>query len=221
MFSNSVTSRYSTPNGIAKFTVVKKIREFKLKRMSPPLATDIYISCFSMYSYAYYELLKRASKETYVGSSSNPFIGDALFAAQNIKAGEFIKLYEGWRMAYRECDARQKRGRPWEYALYISKGVVVDALGFLDSAGMANHSCRPNARLRHGYLPGPDRAPYGYLQALRDISMGDEIECDYGYINHLTSTQLESIINSGRYIQCRCLKPECCKVFLPTDPQYS
>lgn len=197
---------------VAKFTLYKQMRVWKLKKMRPPLAHHIHFSCFSSSSKRHYNELQNCAKRTYVGTSTNPFVGNALFAAEDINEGEFITLYEGIRMSHKECDARQKKGRSPDYALYITKGVVVDALGFTYGAGMANHSCSPNTRLRHGYLRGRDRAPYGYLQAITDITMGTELEASYGYLPHLTPEQVRKIIRGGRYVPCHCLKPNCLKL---------
>ena len=97
--------------------------------------------------------------------------------------------------------------------MYVTKGVVIDALGFPTGAGMANHSCRPNARLRHGYLPGIEHAPFGYLQAIRHIKERTEIEGDYGYVTKYDKFSLLAIVESGQYAPCRCLKPNCRQVF--------
>lgn len=126
---------------IPKFTFLKQYRKSKLKRLTPPLAEHIYFSCFSVRSKKHYRFLQDAAKETYVGESQNPFLGKALFAAESISAGEFIMLYEGERFCYSEIDARQRGDRSADYAMYISKNVVVDALRETMGAGFANHSC--------------------------------------------------------------------------------
>lgn len=201
------------PTIIAKFTVRKQVRESKLKRMDPPLAEHIHFSLFSSKSKQHYIRLKKSAMETFVADSINPFFYKALFAGQFIPAGSFIMLYEGWRMAEKESEARKKRGRCSNYILNITMGVVVDALGFSNGAGMSNHSCRPNARLRHGYLCGREHAPYGYLQALKDIQVGEEIECDYHQLMGMHPERIKELLQSGNYVPCRCLKPSCRKSF--------
>ena len=166
MVTNSVSILSVVPTAIAKFVVHKQVHRSKLKKYTPPLAEHLYWSCLSTKSRKHYRAIQENSKETYIGESLNPFVGEALFAAQIIKAGDFIVIYPGLRMSLQECSARQKKGRPSNYALYVGKGIVIDALGFPHGAAMSNHSCRPNARLRHGYLKGQEHAPYGYLQAL-------------------------------------------------------
>lgn len=211
--TNSTSLLETAPNCFTKFPFMKETRGWKLKKKVPPLAEHLYFSCFSSRSKQHYRRLKDCAKETYVGASLNPFVGLALFAAQHIKAGEFIVLYEGFRMSYQECSARQKKGRSSAYCLNVTRGVVIDALGFPLGAAMSNHSCLPNARLRHGYLCGSEHAPYGYLQALVDINIGDEIECDYGQLSSLSQSQIDDALRSGCYIPCRCLKPVCRKIF--------
>lgn len=211
--TNSIASLSTAPTCFTKFPFMKETRGWKLKKKVPPLAEHLHFSCFSSRSKRHYHRLQECAKETYVGTSLNPFVGLALFAAQNIKAGEFIVLYEGYRMSYQECSARQKKGRPSTYALNVTQGVVIDALGFPHGAAMANHSCRPNARLRHGYLHGSEHAPYGYLQALVDINIGDEIECDYGHLLRFSQAEIDAAIRSGCFVPCRCLKPGCRIIF--------
>ena len=179
---NCVSLQELAPVTIPKFHFVKNYRESNLKRIPYPLAEHIQYSCFSEKSKNYYEALLGKCKRTYVGASLNPYLGNALFAGEDLSPGEFITVYHGKRYSYAEIDAMQKGGRCSEYAMYVTKGVVIDALGFPTGAGMANHSCRPNARLRHGYLPGIEHAPFGYLQAIRHIKAGTEIEGDYGYV---------------------------------------
>lgn len=213
--SNSACIGNLAPTCFAKFTLIKQVRVSKLKRYIHPVADQLHWTCFSEKSRQHYRRLQHRSKETYVGTSSNPFLEKALFTAQFIKAGEFIMIYEGQRMSIQECSARQKKGRPFNYTLDITKGVVIDAFGFTTGAGMANHSCKPNARLRHGYLSGKEHAPYGYLQAILDIPIGTEIECNYGYLNKLSDEMIESLFNSGQYIPCHCLKVGCRKILSP------
>jgi len=214
---NCIELRDDAPVTVAKFTFAKKYREWKLTRLPNPLAEHLHYSCYSLESKQYYTTLRTRSKRTYVGSSLNPFLGNALFAGEDMEPGQFITLYEGDIYPLAEIKARQKRGRCAEYALYVTKGVVIDALGYPYGGGMANHSCRPNARLRHKYLPGSERAPIGYLQAIRHIKQGQEIEADYGYTTQFNAAQLKAIIASGKYCPCRCLQKNCRKVFYKYD----
>ena len=117
-------------------------------------------------------------------------------------------------MPYSVCHAQQMNGRPSYFALSIGKGVVIDALGYLYGAGMANHSCDPNAKLDFDYLRGSEHAPYAFLVAVKDIAVGNEIECDYGYLNNYTDAEIRDVIRSGDYIPCHCLKPSCRQVFV-------
>lgn len=170
------------------------------------------MSLFSRESKLHWNELMEQCKGTYVGCSTNPYLGNGLFTCQKLEKGDFVTVYDGLRMTYNECDVLQRFGRPATYALSIPKGVVVDALGFPFGAAMANHSCNPNTRLRHGLLRGPDRAPYAYLEALKDISIGDELYTDYGYLDNLSNEDIEHILHHKKFIPCRCLQPGCRKV---------
>lgn len=214
---NCTSLRYEVPIRFAKFTLRKQPRGCRLKRKPQPFVEDLHYSCFSADSRSHFHDLCTSGKETYVGSSVNPFLGNGLFAAQNIKAGDFIVVYHGSRLSQQESSARQKAGYPATYILDLPKGVAIDAMGYPMGAGMANHSCRPNSRLRHGYLRGKERAPYGYLQAVTDITIGTEITCNYGYLRQLSEEELNELLKSGRYIRCRCLQLGCRKIFCPLD----
>lgn len=180
-------------------------------------AEHIWYFMFSKDSKEHYKELINGSKITNIGFSVNPYFDRALFAGEKIKKGDFITLYHGIRLPYEICDALQKQGRPPNFALSIPNGVVIDALGYPYGAGMANHSCSPNTSLEFGFLRGNEHAPYAYLTALVDIEIGDELECCYRYIDHLTKARLDAIIRSGRFIRCRCLKPNCRQVFCEID----
>lgn len=202
-------------HAMAKITCTKIVRNSRLRRPRSATAEILHMSFWSRESLKEYRRLQNTSKQTYIGSAANPFFENALFVCQNVKVDEFICLYYGKYMSYAECHARQNTGRPGNFTFYIGRGVVVDALGFPYGAGMANHSCEPNAELCSSFLPGWEKAPYGYIKATKDIPIGSEVEVPYGYLNHLSEGQLTEVIQSGNYTPCRCLKPSCRKVFLP------
>ena len=201
------------PEVLCKVTHRKIASQCRLKKGRITLAKHVYYSLFSEESKKHLKELQDACKWTNVYYSVNPYFDRALFAGETIKKGAFITLYIGLRLPYNVCDALQRDGRPPNFALSLPKGVVIDSLGYPYGAGMANHSCSPNANLRYGYLCGSEGAPYAFLEALKDIEVGQEIECDYGYLNKYTEKQLDEIIAGGRFIRCRCLKPNCRLVF--------
>lgn len=188
----------------------------RTKRIIPEARPEhIHFHLFSTASREHYKQLMDDSKITNIGFSINPYFDRALFAGEKIANGDFIVLYYGLRMSHSTCSALQKEGRPYHFSLSTTNEVVVDALGYPYGAAMANHSCSPNASLELGYLRGDEHAPYAYLKALSDIDIGDEIECNYRYIEEYIRDELKSIIRSGRFDRCRCLKPNCRQVFCP------
>ena len=207
--SNTSSWRTDGPDALKKVCFAKKIRRSKLKIRRDTLAEHVHVSLFSPDSRAHLHYLSASSKSTYVGSSRNPYFGDALFAGVRIKKGDFICLYEGLRIPYNILHAAQKAGRPPWYSLSLEKGVVMDALGYPYGGGMANHSCCPNAKLDQDFLRGTEAAPYAYIEATDDIDAGDEIEVSYGYLNRYSQEEIDNAIESGDYIPCRCLRPEC------------
>lgn len=158
-----------------------------------------------------YRYLLDHSKRIYVGESTNPFLGRALFAAEKIFKGDFICLYRGKRMSKEECDARCRGRDGGEYFLDVTCGVIIDGSGVNYGAAMANHSCMPNASLEHDLLPGIEKAPYGFLRAVEDIDVGMEIEANYRYYNPATDG-VPDFGDRRSYIPCRCLRPNCCGV---------
>lgn len=172
----------------------------------------IHFHLFSTESRAHWNELLDSCRQTFVGTSTNPFLGNGLFACESFKKGDFITLYEGLRMTFTDCDVLQRHGRPANYAIRIPKGVVIDALGYPFGAAMANHSCKPNTVLQHGYLRGSERAPYAFLEALCDISIGDELFAGYGYVDIFSDEGINHVLQHNNYIPCRCLQPTCRKV---------
>lgn len=194
---------------IVKFTFTKVTRENPRFRLLRPLMAEIlYESCFSDACTEHYNRLIRESKRTYVGESINPFVGKALFAAERIEVGDFICLYFGTRIPWAECEARLSGTGNVDYFLDVTKGVVIDGSTVGHGGAMANHSCVRNAELEHGYLEGRGQPPYGYIRAVVDIEMGDEIEVNYRYWDPVFDP-IPNLSDVSTYIPCRCLKVNC------------
>ncbi len=199
-------------NAVMKFTFIKRTRSSRLQIVRPGFAEKIYVSLFSNTSKIHLNELMDASKRTYTGSSMNPFIGNALFAAEVIEEGELICLYLGNRMPLCEANARIDAGQSSEYMIDITSGVVIDGIGVGMGAAMANHSCCPNAELQHKYLRGYERAPICILRAIQRIKVGDEIETNY----HLFDPNVDEMPNlsdTDKYVPCKCLRPNCIGVY--------
>ncbi len=202
----------NTISKIVKFTFTKQTRSSRLQLVRPWMSEVIYPSCYSESSKRRYnDLLHKSVKQTYVGESGNPFVGNGLFSAEALEPGEFICIYIGRHMPKKESVARINGGQNNEYMLSLSKDVTVDGYGVGQGAAMANHSCSPNARLEEEEMPGPDRAPVGILRALKKIEVGDEILTNYGYWNPVTD-RIPDFSNFEEYVPCKCLANNCCGV---------
>ena len=197
---------------VIKFTFAKCTRSSRLQLVRQWMSEVIYVSCYSASSKArYHDLRFNLAKRTYVGESVNPFFGNGLFAAEVIQPEEYICLYVGRHMPMAECLARIAAGQNSDYFLYVTKGVVIDGYGVGHGAAMANHSCSPNTRLEHEYMPGVDKAPVGILRATKRIEVGEELETNYGYWDPLIDGYPD-LSKKEDYVECRCLKPNCCHV---------
>ena len=208
--------RKPSNNAMTKMTCVKKCRRGRLQVKRPGSADIISFSLFSVDSRVEYCNLDCAQKRTYVGSSTNPFLGNALFAGEKILKGEFICLYIGMRMSYTECKARIKAGRIADYMLDVTRGVVIDGYEVGQGAAMANHSCDPNASLEHHILKGSEKAPVGMLMAIKDIEVSDEIEANYRFWDPVEDG-IPDLNDTSSYVRCRCLKKNCLKVMKLND----
>ena len=202
--------------GVVKFTHAKKTRSSKLTIVRPGFAETIYFSCFSSSSMKKYKEFVNEEKKTVVRASSNPLVGEALYADEDIEEGEMICLYHGVRMCKAEGKARVNGEYDDRYLLNITRGVYVDGKDVGYGAAMANHSCNPNSELQHDYLPGYDRAPVGLLRALRKISKGQPIECDYGYFDR-GEEALPDLEDIEAYEPCFCGQDNCCGIFRIKD----
>ena len=197
---------------VMKFTFVKKTRASRLQIVRPGVGEKIHLSLFSDASKNHFNDLQNESKRTYVGESRNPFLGNALFAAELIEPGDFICLYLGLRIPRVEADAIIDAGGSAEYMLDVTQDVVIDGAGVGIGAAMANHSCSPNAELQHDYLKGYDRAPIGLLRALERIEVGDEIEANYHMFDPAVDV-MPDLSDLDAYVPCKCLRPNCIRVF--------
>ena len=126
-------------------------------------------------------------------------IGKGVFAAEDIRAGEFIFSYRGFgRISFEDS---KKEGIE-DYCLQI--GLKEYIYPTESPQRYVNHSCEPNAGLKDGTE----------LYALRDISEGEEITFDY-------STCMDE---DDWEMDCLCGSPNCRKrirdfKYLPTEVQ--
>jgi uncharacterized protein len=111
-----------------------------------------------------------------IESRTSRIHGTGAFAAQELKAGECIGLYEG-----RRYTARQAALRDWDqtltYVFGLSNGSVIDASEGGNATRHLNHSCEPNVEACE--IAGPRGRLQIVFHALRDLKAGEELLLDY------------------------------------------
>ncbi|MBQ6534168.1 MAG: SET domain-containing protein-lysine N-methyltransferase [Opitutales bacterium] len=129
----------------------------------------------------------------------SPIHGTGLFAAQDIKKGEFIIEYLGEIVSRGEANARgaaceeraKESGGGAVYIFELDAERCIDGNFSYNDARFINHACRTNCEaVREG-----DRILF---YAARDIPAGEEILYNYAY-------PLESFLDHP----CNCGFPEC------------
>ena len=116
--------------------------------------------------------------------------GDGVFALSNIKKGTLIRIMSGKRMTSEGVEAAIERGLVCAddpFQIDEDLFIKLDRIPYL-----FNHSCDPNAGIRH----------VDELFALRDISKGEQITYDYS-----TTVCTHSVWQ----MECRCGAPACRK----------
>lgn len=205
------TSVKSKRLSMKKFTYRKKPSTGRLQIVRDGMADTMYFSLYSQVSKNLYLELMKKTERTYVGTSVNPYYGNALFAAKTFEAGEMICLYLGRHIPSIEADAIYEAGGCTDYMLDVTRGVVIDGARIGQGAAMSNHSCCPNAELQHDLLPGRERAPIGLLRALVRINIGDEIETDYKFWDPVLDG-MPDLKDTSTYVPCKCLRANCRRV---------
>ena len=113
-------------------------------------------------------------------------LGRGVFAGRAIRRGETILLFAGALIDFAET---KRRGPRECMAIQVGPDLYIDTQ---PPGVFANHSCAPNAGIRH------DRE----LVALRNIAAGEEIRYDY-------STTMDE---KSFTMQCHCGAPGCRQV---------
>ncbi|MCZ2141449.1 MAG: SET domain-containing protein-lysine N-methyltransferase [Bacteroidia bacterium] len=121
----------------------------------------------------------------FVKKSNIPKAGKGLFVAKDIKKGEIITEYEGERLTWKECKARNEKKKGKEkgaYYFYINEKNCIDAEYCLwamgryanDAAGIGRvKGLRNNSQ----YQVIKNKA---YIVATRNIKKGGEVFVSYG-----------------------------------------
>jgi uncharacterized protein len=109
--------------------------------------------------------------------------GSGVFAAQNIKKGEFIIEYKGLLRTHAEVDAaydgEDETGHTFLFTL--NEDYVLDANINGNEARWINHSCAPNCESSHIEDPGGDaKKDRIVIEAARAIKTGEELSYNYG-----------------------------------------
>lgn len=111
---------------------------------------------------------KKTAHVPYVIRRSKPGLGFGLFAARDIKQGEFVCEYTGKKISTKVADELETR-----YLFELDKHWTIDGSPRSNIARYINHSCSPNVEAE---IEG-DRI---MIYALRDIEKGEEYGIDYG-----------------------------------------
>lgn len=104
--------------------------------------------------------------------------GKGVFAARPVQAGERLLEYKGERISWKEA-VRRHPHNPDEpnhtFYFALEDGRVIDGNVDGNSARWINHSCAPNCEAEE--IDGRV-----FIQALRDISLDEELFYDYGLV---------------------------------------
>jgi SET domain-containing protein len=106
--------------------------------------------------------------------------GRGVYAARRLKAGEVVIEYRGARLTWKEADRRPSTDPDDPHHTFffsLSDGkTVIDANVGGNAARWINHSCDPNCETEES---DDGRV---YIQAMRDIRSGEELNYDYALV---------------------------------------
>lgn len=107
--------------------------------------------------------------------------GRGVYAARKLKKGERVVEYRGERIKWKEADHRPASdpddpNHTFFFSLSDGKTVIDAAVGG-NNARWINHSCDPNCESEE---TDDGRV---FIEALRDIKRGEELNYDYGLIS--------------------------------------
>lgn len=126
--------------------------------------------------------------KTEIRRSQLPRAGRGLYAAQDIKEGEWIVEYTGEVIEYREARLRGLKGRASHIRSLLPLVWCIDGAKACSGGAMANDPRdirKTNAKMVNyhtrfnEFLRNPKHSLV-YLKALRNIEAGEEIYVDYG-----------------------------------------
>jgi len=132
---------------------------------------------------------------------SSRISGRGAFAVRPITKGERLIEYLGERVTHAVADSRYDDASMKSHHTFlftVSRQTVIDASFGGNEARFINHSCDPNCET----VIEQSRV---FVEAIRDIAVGDELSYDYGYERDGTETPDEEF----RVYGCRCGSPAC------------
>ena len=150
----------------------------------------------------------RRSSKTPTATKANKYFvlrksdiqGRGAFATRPIKRGTRIIEYTGERISHAEADERYddgKMGRHHTFLFTIDSKTCIDAAVNGNDARFINHSCAPNCE-------AIDEKKHIYIEAIRDIAVGEELTYDYAYERDGTEDE-----EWERLYMCKCGAPTC------------
>ncbi len=138
--------------------------------------------------------------DTYIKVRNSKVHGNGVFAARKIPAGARIIEYQGKRITEKQAEKRfgQDPENPHHTFFFsLESGKLIDGGDEGNDARWINHSCEPNCEAQ-------EEKGRVFIQALRDITRGEELNYDYGLvIDEKMSKALK------KAYQCRCGSAEC------------
>ena len=129
--------------------------------------------------------------------------GRGVYAGRALKKGERIIEYKGERISWKEADRRPPSDpddphHTFFFSLSDGKTVIDAAVGG-NAARFINHSCAPNCETEED-----DEGKRVFIQAVRNIKAGEELNYDYGLLidERITPTL-------KKQYECRCGAKDC------------
>jgi len=144
----------------------------------------------------------KSAKSSKITVRNSPIHGRGVYAARKIRAGERIIEYRGEIISWKEADRRPPSdpNDPHHTFLFsLDDGKrVIDASVKGNDARWINHSCDPNCETEES------DSGRVFVEALRDIARGEELNYDYCLIIDEKITK-----KLKRQYECRCGAAAC------------
>jgi uncharacterized protein len=143
---------------------------------------------------------------------TSPIAGIGAFATRRIKKGTRIIEYTGERISNAEADRRYDEDKMKSHHTFLftlTRRMVVDAAVGGNESRFINHSCQPNCE---AVIEDGRRI---FIEALRDIPVGEELVYDYQY-----ERMDDHTVDDERFYACRCGTPGCRgTILVPKKPK--